>query len=92
MTTYQPLRNLVLLESVELPEEERGALIIPESAQTASAIGRVVARGPEAYESVQPGLLAFFQPVAALARWTEDGRDLVLIEDGDIFGVTKEKE
>lgn len=91
MTTYQPLRNLVLLEVTPLPEEEARALIVPESAQAASALGMVVARGPEAYDLIQPGLPLFFQPARAIARWTEDGRDLALVEDGDIFGVTKGK-
>jgi co-chaperonin GroES (HSP10) len=83
---YSPRDNLVLLEVVRPGEEiVGGGILIPDSAQEISAVGLVLARGPDAYEAIKPGRKVLFQPYLAEEAWDEDGRRLVFVLDDNIY-------
>lgn len=95
MSTYRPLGTLILLEVVPRTDEAVGShgLVVPASAQQdVNAVGRVVARGPDAYKAIEVGSLVLFQPYLTEARWNEDGRDLALVDDLNVYAAVARKE
>ena len=91
MSRYEPSDNLVLIEIEKRHEETVGSVVIPDSAQEISAVGRVLARGPLAYDIIKVGVRVLFQPYLVEEAWTEDGQRLALVLDTNIYACIAEE-
>ncbi len=98
MTTIRPLHDRVLIRRIEEDDKTAGGIIIPDTAKEKPIQGEVIAVGAGARGDdneiipleVQPGDIVLF------GKWagTEvkiDGEELVIMKEGDIFGIVEKK-
>lgn len=97
----RPLGGMVLLERLSGDATTKGGIVIPESARS-SVLARVVATGPGHYLGAassrrRESLLAKGQTVLipewesrALFRFTEEGRELGLVDEDDVSAILEE--
>ena len=91
---FRPLHDRVLVRRIDAEEKTAGGIIIPDTAKEKPQEGEVVAAGPGARNEfgqlvpldVKPGERVLF------GKWsgTEvkiDGRDYLIMKEGDLLGV-----
>lgn len=98
---FKPLNDHVLIKRQARESVTKGGLVIPESHQTKSRYGEVLAVGPGRFKkdsteripvSVQPGDVVLFRGVSSVmgeVKMEEEGEYVVLRED-DIEGIVDE--
>jgi chaperonin GroES len=91
---FRPLHDNVLIKRVEAAEEQRGGIIIPDTAKEKPQEGQVLAVGPgkviedgtRRAVSVAAGNRVLFGKYAG-TEITIDGEELLVLRESDLLGV-----
>ena len=87
--SFIPLGNRVLIEREEQSNQTASGLYIPDSAKEKPLAGKVIAVGKEAIEAgVNEGDTVVF-PKYGGTEITVDGKEYLIMNSDDIFGVLK---
>jgi chaperonin GroES len=92
---FRPLRDRVVVRREEKETKTTGGILLPDSAKEKPAQGVVLAVGPGALTSageVRPcdlneGDKVIFGPYAGNAVKTDDGEELLILSESDIYAV-----